>query len=479
MHSFDFNTIINNYLTETFIYSDIKTTFKEFLSISKNTANNLEKYGINSREKVALIVENKIEFLICLIAMLQKRVIAVLVNRKIPSTKLMKMLSSINCSKIIFADDFDSDLDRLKFNTFRITELVDFNSAITSNFKIKPITFSQDATIIFSSGSSGNPKPVLHTFGNHYFSALGSNENIPFKKKNRWLLSLPLYHVSGLSIIFRSLISGGTIVIPDQKLDLVANITKFSVTHLSLVPTQLLQLIKNKSSLNILKNLQEILIGGGYVPSGLIKFCIKNELPIFTTYGSTEMTSQITTTSLNDNPKKLSTSGRLLNYRKMKIEEDGEISVKGETLFKGYLANENLIQPFNADGWFQTGDLGKLDNAGYLTVFGRKDNMFISGGENIYPEEIEKYLLNLKEIENAMVIDIPDKIYGTSPAAFIKFYPNEFLSKKNLKNYLSKHLIKFKIPDAFYKWPDIEASLKPKRIEFKKFYVHSNPLEID
>ena len=479
MHSFDFNIIINNFLTEKFIISDGEITFKQFFHFVKNTVKNLEDNGINSGEKVALVLQNKYEFLVCLMAMIQKGLIAVLLNHNIPPTKLMEILTNINCSKIINDDKYNSKIDRSIFDTFRLNELIDASSNITADSNIEPISFSQDSTITFTSGSSGYPKPVLHTFGNHYHSALGSNENIQFKTGNRWLLSLPLYHVGGLSILFRSIISGGTIVIPDKKLDLFDNIKKFNITHVSLVPTQLLQIIENVKPINILKNLQAILIGGSYVPSGLIKFCIENELPIFTTYGSTEMSSQITTTPPNEKSDKLYTSGRILKYRKMKIKEDDEILVKGETLFKGYLENENLIQPFDTDGWFQTGDLGKLDGDGYLTVFGRKDNMFISGGENIYPEEIEKYLLNLEEIENALVVDISDKTFITRPIAFIKFHPNKYLNKKNIEEYLSEYLLKFKIPDAFYKWPDTKPLFKPNRIDLKTYYKNSKLEEIN
>jgi o-succinylbenzoate---CoA ligase len=261
-------------------------------------------------------------------------------------------------------------------------------------------------------------------------------------------------------------------------LELIENIEKYKITHVSLVATQLIRLLENKASINILKNLKSILIGGSHIPSNLIKNSIKYNLPIYTTYGSTEMASQITTTKSNVKSEKLYTAGKLLNYRSIKISEDGEILVKGETLFKGYIENNIIHNPLDSEGWFHTGDLGKIDNEGYLTVIGRKDNMFISGGENIYPEEIEKVLTTINEIENALVIDIPNNEFGARPIAFIKFHSNKNPDKKNIKIRLRKHLPKYKIPDAFYIWPKDISYLKPNRSDFKTIYTNSKPEEI-
>ena len=478
MQEFDFSNISENVLSIPAIISSDILSYEEYFYCIQQTAKNLSKYSFEKGDRVALLLDKNISFPIVLMALIQIGVIVVPLNQQLPDNQLIKMINLINCSKVMVSDDFNSNQMSSKFQVFEINKLINNKLILPETSALDSIPFSQESTIVFTSGSSGNPKAVLHTLGNHYFSALGSNENISFGPGDRWLLSLPLYHVGGLLILFRAAISGGAVVVPDENWELIENIEKYNITHVSLVATQLLRLLENEASLNILRNLKSILIGGSYIPSELIKNSIKNNLPIFTTYGSTEMASQITTTKSNEKSEKLYTAGKPLNYRTIKISEDGEILVKGETLFKGYVENKRIDSPFDIDGWFHTGDLGKIDNEGYLTVIGRKDNMFISGGENIYPEEIEQILTNIDEIENALVIDVPNKEFGARLIAFVKYHSNKKLNKQNIKKYLSGNLPKFKIPDAFFVWPKSYKSFKPNRSDFKNYYSNSKPKEI-
>jgi len=158
-------------------------------------------------------------------------------------------------------------------------------------------------------------------------------------------------------------------------------------------------------------------------------------------------------------------SAKILNYRKVKISKEGEILVKGETLFKGYLDTDNLNLPLDDEGWFHTGDLGCLTGEGQLQVSGRKDNMFISGGENIQPEEIERCLCQLEEIEKASVVPVENKEFGHRPVAFIKWTQNSTLNKEMITAFLQGHLPKFKIPEQFYIWPKgiVENEMKVRR----------------
>ena len=448
------------------IISKNDINYNQYYNSVQETVKILRTFQFKPDEKIAIFAEKNESFFILLIAFLQIGIIVVPINQSVPMNQMLQLLSSINCNKLFINDISkaflpDSDIDIFKINEFILDTISDISA-----FKLKPISFEQNSTIIFTSGSSGKSKAVLHTFGNHYFSALGSNENIPFKSGDKWLLSLPLFHVGGLSIFFRALVGEGTVVIPDENLDLVENINKYNVTHISLVPAQLIKLLENEDSLRSLQKLKCILIGGSSIPSDLIEKSIKYKLSIYTTYGLTEMASQVTTSKSNELPEKLFTSGNLLQYRELKTAEDGEILVKGKTLFKGLIENDKLVKPFDSQGWYHTGDLGALDHDNYLTIIGRKDNMFISGGENIYPEEIEQCLMNMNNIEEAVVFDIPNKKYGSRPVAFLKSENYHLIKRTNIIKHLTKYLPKFKIPDAFYKWPAQIRSLKPNRSDF-------------
>lgn len=310
------------------------------------------------------------------------------------------------------------------------------------------IPHERPATIIFTSGSSGAPKAALHRFGNHYYSALGSNANIALRPGDRWLHSLPLYHVGGLSILFRCLLAGATVALPLPGTSLGESIASFGATHVSLVSTQLSRLLRESVDLG---GLEAVLMGGGPVSPSLVDEALARGLPLYTSYGLTEMASQVTTTPPDASIEELRTAGRALPNREVSISEIGEIIVRGETLFAGYVEGEELDRPLDQEGWFHTGDLGELDEEGYLRVGGRIDNLFISGGENIQPEEIEAALCRLEEIDDAVVVPVPDEEFGARPVAFVRTNDGE---QRDLARELEPVLPQFKIPISFHPWPD-------------------------
>lgn len=279
--------------------------------------------------------------------------------------------------------------------------------------------------LISTSGSSGVPKQAHLSLENCYTSAQFPHPDLILKPGDHYLLSVPLHHVSGLSILFRCLLSGATFVLSNSGKDL-------SVTHISFVPTQLKRFLKNPS---IYPNLKAILLGGASIPYDLCKEAYDRGFPIYITYGMTEMASQICTKPFH--PKTGVAFDGPLSHRELKIV-GGEIYVRGKTLFQGY---HNLPSPL-IDGWFPTKDLGQMGPNG-LELLGRKDRMFISGGENIHPEEIEKALLSHPEISAANVHSRPDPEFGARPIAFIAT-PLEI---PTILGYLSEILPRFKIPD--------------------------------
>jgi len=326
-------------------------------------------------------------------------------------------------------------------------------------------SLDDSATIIYTSGSSARPKAAVHSLGNHYFSAIGSNKNICLSEQSRWLLSLPLCHVGGIAILFRTLLSGAAVVIPDKTQSVTEVIEESQITHLSLVPTQLRRLL-DSYQFKPGRQFPTIIIGGAQMPPALAKRAINASLPIHTSYGLTEMASQVTTTASGASPEELATSGKLLSDRELMVSDDGEIMVRGKTLFCGYLTEGEISSPFDDDGWFHTGDLGTVDDSGNLIVSGRRDNMFLSGGENVQPEEIESVMLEILGFEQVMVVPVPSDEYGNRPVAFIK---GEF-DESAIRNELKKSLPSFSLPDAFYSWPQESenASLKPSREEFTR-----------
>ena len=424
----------------------------------------IEDLGLGAEARVALHLRGDERSFVLVLALIRAGCVACPLSTRLPPGGLAPLLQKIACRALISSDEnlleeTDAGIRRLRPEELLAGEPATRDQAQDS----KPLHLALDraATIIFTSGSTGAPKAALHTFGNHYYSALGSNANIALAPGDRWLHSLPLYHVGGLSILFRCLLAGATVALPQPGAPLGRVIA--DATHLSLVSTQLLRLLREEGFEGAV--LKAILLGGGPIPLPLVDEAAARGLPVHTSYGLTEMASQVTATPPGASREELRTSGRPLPHREIPISEDGEILVRGETLFAGYVENDITDHPLDADGWFHTGDLGELDADGYLHVRGRKDNLFISGGENVQPEEIEEALRRLVGVEEAVVVPVPDAEFGSRPVAFVRTRGGEF---GDLARALEPALPRFKIPVAFHEWPGETGGIKPDRASLRE-----------
>lgn len=435
-------------------------TYLQFDQLVAQTAHRLTELGITKETRVGILLPNSREQITLLIALIRLGAVACPISTRLPQQAVAGCLKKVDASILITDENVEVDNCRI----IRLSEVI--ASEPTKPHHIGELSPDQPAVIIFTSGSTGEPKAVLLTLGNLYYNALGSNENISFGPGDRWLLSLPLYHVGGLGILFRAIVGGGAVVIGAQDADLGDTILRQEITHLSLVSTQLHRLLPEveKRALSQ-RRLKAILLGGSGMPSEMLRRSVECNLPIHTSYGLSEMASQVTTTPPGASLEQLHTSGRLLPHRQMRIADSGEIEVRGETRFAGYVERGELVTPFDADGWFATGDIGSVDCKGFLTVIGRRDTMFISGGENIYPEEIEKALLHIAGVDEAVVVAVAHDAYGFRPCAFVRAAQSFDLTPDQIRTELRNSLPAFKLPDRIFPWPEGAASsgLKPDR----------------
>lgn len=337
-----------------------------------------------------------------------------------------------------------------------LTDCTELSLDVTqlSNTPAKNLDILRPCNVILTSGSSGFPKAAVHNLANHIANAEGARSLIPLIQGDAWLLSLPLFHIGGLAILNRCALTAATVVLPDPTLPLQAQIERDALTHVSLVPTQLLNLLADKQA--SLSSIKALLLGGGAISVDLLKQLEQRHIASFTSYGMTEMGSQITTgPALSD-----CSSGKLLPRRELKIV-DSVIWVRGECLFMGYLTNKGIEKPLDTDGWFYTKDRGEWDANGNLRIIGRVDNMFISGGENIQPEEIEAALKLHPLIDDVIVFSQPDTTFGQLPAAIIRgniIHGNISLDmsaiEAELEVFLADKIARFKRPRRYYPWPE-------------------------
>jgi o-succinylbenzoate---CoA ligase len=288
---------------------------------------------------------------------------------------------------------------------------------------------------ILTGGSTGEPRQVGLTYGNFLFSAVGSAFNIGVEPADRWLCCLPLSHVAGLSIVLRSVIYGTTAVLLDgfDTEQVATTLSTGGITVLSLVPTQLLRLLEAGADLSAPR---AILIGGGPVPEGALEEALDRGATVVQTYGMTETCSQVTTLSPEDARRKIGSAGRPLLTTHVRIEGD-EILVQGPTVSKDAL---------DPDGWLHTGDLGHIDEEGFLYVTGRRSEVIITGGENVMPAEVESVLLAHPAVADAAVFGRPDPEWQEAVCALAVLADGAEVDGQELREHCSQTLAGFKVP---------------------------------
>ena len=307
------------------------------------------------------------------------------------------------------------------------------------------------ATMVYTSGSMAEPSLAVHSVRNHLASASAACDVIPLPQESSWLMSLDLNHVGGLGILFRCFMTGASVTVAEGGWSAVApNIP--GVTHISLVPTQLLQILEARRLERIPypSNPINLLVGGGAVSEHHIREAVGYGFVARTTYGLTEFASQVATSNPWSDDSSESFPLIMLRHVDARIR-NGILSVKGESLFLGYLRTGQIHSNRPEEGYFQTGDLAEI-TAGELTIMGRSDLMFVSGGENIQPSEIESCLLSIPGIEQAAVVSIPSDSYGMRPVAFLK-RSTDSKDTSEIESLLRQVLPGFKIPDHFFDWP--------------------------
>ncbi|WP_065188747.1 o-succinylbenzoate--CoA ligase [Shewanella woodyi] len=434
----------------------------------------LTAQGLLPGDRLACIDVNSVELILLYWACIDTGVIFCPLSPRFPIKQLSKLIkqhrlnyiwSGAHYSPLFSSHQAKPQVPELLFSdnglsTAKLT--VDFNSS--SRAKAVEVSIESPANLILTSGSSGQPKAAVHSLSNHIVSATGSADQIPLEVGDAWLLSLPLFHIGGLAIINRCALAGAAVVMQDKTLSLTAQLKQTPITHLSLVSTQLVHLLESQSTTkesSPLQGVKSLLLGGGAISLDLVERLNRLNINSFTSYGMTEMSSQITTGTASAD----GSCGQTITGRELKIVDE-QIYVRGGTLFLGYLEWSDNQAKFNLpleDGWFPTKDRGYWDKQGKLHILGRCDNMFVCGGENVQPEEIEAALKLHPQIDDAIVFPQTDSEFGHLPTAVIK--PSllctegieQLTASDEFEQFLCDKIARFKRPRLYYPWPEVES----------------------
>ena len=324
--------------------------------------------------------------------------------------------------------------------------------------------FERAALVLQTSGTSGRPKAAVLAFDNLLASARASGALLGSDASDRWLLCMPIFHIGGLSILIRSALVGACVVLHERfdVDDVVRAIEDEGITRVSFVATMLERVLERRAGRPSPESLSLVLLGGGPASAGLLARARELGYPIAPTYGLTEAASQVATRPpWREMRPGDDLSGGLealpgVEIRIVDAKQDvvapgveGEIEVRGPIVMRGYLEDPVATREAIRAGWLSTGDIGCLDDAGGLRVLDRRADLILSGGENVYPAEIESVLRQAEGVLDAAVFGIPDSEFGARPAAVVVLREGVSFDPVALAEFCRARMAGFKLPIEF------------------------------
>jgi o-succinylbenzoate---CoA ligase len=315
--------------------------------------------------------------------------------------------------------------------------------------------------VVHTSGTTGRPRGVVLPRRAFTASATASAANLGWEEEDRWLLRLPVAHVGGLSIVTRCLLARRAVVLaPDQGPEaLLRTMERDRITLVSLVPTLLGRLLDLRTpggrAPGPPATLRACLLGGAAASPPLLALAADAGWPVLTTYGLTEACSQVTTQEYGTTNRGEPGAGRPLPGTEIRIDDDGQILVRGPTLLSGYVGPAGIEDPFLDGGWLPTGDHGRIDDAGNLHVAGRRVDRIVTGGENVDPVEVEQALERLPGIRQACVVGVPDPEWGEAVWAAVVAEEGAGVDVNRVADQLRAELASFKRPRRIVVVPDL------------------------
>lgn len=417
-------------------------TYQDIYSAVVNVATRLQTL---SDTRIAIVSDNSVTMAVYLLAAMLVRKEVLLLNVHLTAGEIEKQLCELHITTVLHS-------------TKRRTQVpasviaIEFESVEAMLHDIAEDTFDWTfaehdiAAIMNTSATTGQFKSVPLRWGQIKAHVQASQEVLGRSEQDNWLMVLPLFHVSGLSILMRSLYNGTAMTIMESyhEEQVLQCIHDGRINMMSLVPT----ILKNLEPRIIHHQLRVILLGGEFIPRPLVDACVEKQLPIYKTYGMTETFSQSVTMPVLLNLNKLDSVGKPLPGMTVHIVNPdvdgvGEIHLNGPMVMRGYINREPIHGDFNTD------DMGYVDEDGFLYILNRRTDLIISGGENIYPKEIEDTVYAMQGVKECAVIPVADTKWGQVPALFVAFDDIDALGtdlKMIVRDYISSKLAKYKVP---------------------------------
>ena len=449
-------------------------TFKQLFDEVMTTAGTIKTAGIEHGARIAILAPSHPQLIITIHACWQLGCEVVLLNERLSDEELAFQIEDAQPTLVLVKENYQERIGVYKKIT--LEDLSEKNSSTISIEEEWPL--NRTMSIMYTSGTTGRPKGVRQTVLNHTTNATASAFNMGIQTDDVWLCTMPIFHISGLSILIRSVLYGMEVNLYSKfdVVHVVDDLVNGNVTRMSVVSVMLERILRELEDReeNVSSRLLTMLVGGGPVPSHYLERAIARGIPILQTYGMTETASQTATLAPEDAVKKLGSSGKPLYLSFIRIDhakkpfEEGEICIRGGHVTPGYIGQYEQT-PSQENGWLYTGDIGYLDDEGYLFVVDRRSDLIISGGENIYPAEVENAILQHPMIREAGVCGVDDEQWGQVPVAFI--VSDAEISLESLREFLQTKLAPYKMPRKLHHRKEMprNASNKLLRRELREW----------
>ena len=417
-------------------------TYQDIYSAVVNVATRLQTLADT---RIAIVSDNSVTMAVYLLAAMLVRKEVLLLNVHLTAGEIENQLCQLHITTVLHSakrcGQVPKSITSMEFEAMESmlhNEEKDIFDWIVNDNDI--------AAIMNTSATTGQFKSVPLRWSQIKAHVQASQEVLGRSEQDNWLMVLPLFHVSGLSILMRSLYNGTAMTIMESyhEEQVLQCIHDGRINMMSLVPT----ILKNLEPRIIHHQLRVILLGGEFIPRPLVDACVEKQLPIYKTYGMTETFGQSVTMPVLLNLNKLDSVGKPLPGMTVHIVNPdvdgvGEIHLNGPMVMRGYINREPIHGDFNTD------DMGYVDEDGFLYILNRRTDLIISGGENIYPKEIEDTVYAMQGVKECAVIPVADTKWGQVPALFVAFDDIDALGtdlKMIVRDYISSKLAKYKVP---------------------------------
>ena len=393
--------------------------------------------------RIAILSDNSVTMAIYVLATMVVHKELLLLNVHLKPKEIKNQLAQLDVTTVLHSverrEQLPNSISTIVFESLeRILSDEEADDTFDWTFEDRDI-----AVIMNTSATTGQFKSVPLRWGQIRAHVQASREVLGKNEQDNWLMILPLFHVSGLSILLRSLYNGTAVTILPKydEAQVLKLIESENINMMSLVPTILTQLEPKITH----HKLRVILLGGEFIPMALIDACEEKSLPIYKTYGMTETFSQSVTFSVLDYPHKRDSVGKPLPGMQVRIDKPdadgvGEIHLTGPMVMTRYIDKEPI------DGDLNTDDIGYVDEDGFVYILNRRKDLIISGGENIYPKELEDLVYTLSSVKECAVVPVPDPKWGQVPALFVAFHDGESMTADAILSFMTNSLAKYKIP---------------------------------